>query len=336
MRIGFSKSIAAVITVTTVAALLMGFVALRSARADIKPAVSMWIEPSTVNFTTAGYQLGDKFNITVWANTYQDASNYATFVWQVTMSFNSTLFVATQAGFTGVGKSDFFSGHNVVAGQPIVTATNVQTGESLIGADSRTPGNGSLCWVELQIALEPSNDTSIISTFEINNTDTYLLDTDVNELTATKYGAQYIYGLAPPDTTLPTISAVTRSPSGAQVSENASVTVAATITDETGGSGVKNATVSYTIDNSTYTNVAMSSNGTTWTGVIPGKVNGTKVHFNVTAYDNAGNMATLDGFDVATYNYDVIPEFTAAILVATLAILTAAMITYRKKLVRIP
>jgi len=142
--------------------------------------------------------------------------------------------------------------------------------------------------------------------------------------------------VAPPDTTLPTISAVTRDPSGAQVSENASVTVVATITDETGGSGVKNATVFYTIDNSTYTDVAMSSNGTTWTGVIPGQVNGTKVHFNVTAYDNAGNMATLDGFDVATYNYAVIPEFTVAILVAMFAILTVAMITYRKKLVRIP
>jgi hypothetical protein len=336
MRIGFSKSIAAVIAITTVAALLMGFVALREARADIQPAVSMWVEPPAVNFTTAEYQLGDKFNITVWANTYQDASNYATFVWQVTMSFNSTLFVATQAGFTGVGKSDFFSGHNVVAGQPIVTATNVQTGESLIGADSRTPGNGSLCWVELQIALEPSNDTSITSTFEINNTDTYLLDTDVNELTSTKYGAQYNYGLAPPDVTPPTIGTVSTTPSGNQIQQNTAVSVNATVSDNPGGSGVANATLSYSVDNATtWTNVTMTSSGTTWSGTIPGQVNGTKVWYFITASDNAGNSNNTPT-GTAAFMYDVIPEFTVAILIAMMAVLAVAMIVYRKKIVRLP
>ena len=336
MKVGLKKTIANAVIILTVSSLLLGFAAVKGTATELKPAVSIWVEPQQVNITTGSYHTGDKFNVTVWTNTYVNESYIASFTWQVFMSFNSSLLAATRVGYTNGSTSEFFSGHSIVPVTPIITATDVETGESLIGSDSRAPGNGSLCWVEMQIIAEPAGNETLTGTLSINSTDTFLLDNDLNEIPMTKYDAQYTYSPPPPDVTPPTIEAVTRSPSDAQISENTPVNVTATITDEVGGSGVKNATVSYTIDNSTYTAVSMTSTGTIWTCTIPGQLNGTTVHFKVTAYDNAGNMATADGYDIAVYNYYVFPEFTSVILIAMLAVLAAAMIAYRKKIVRIP
>jgi len=333
IRIGFKKTIAMAVGIMAVTAFLFGIAALRIASADLKPAVSIWIDPQAVNITTSAYHLNDKFNITLWANTYQDANNYAVFTWQITVNFDASLLSVTRAGYTNGSTSEFFMGHSTVPVSPIITSTSVSTGESLVGSDVRPPGNGSLCWIEMQINREPTGNATLTATLDINNTDTFLLNADLNEVTSTKYSAQYNYEVGALDVTPPTIEAVTRSPSDAQISENTPVNVTATITDEVGGSGVKNATVSYTINNSTYADVPMtqSLNSTTWTGIIPGQVNGTTVHFRVIAYDNAGNMATVDGYDSIVYNYSVIPEFAAAILIIMLAALAAMMIAYRKK-----
>jgi hypothetical protein len=336
MKVGLKKTLANAVIILTVSSLLFGFAAVRGAAAELKPAISIWVEPQQVNITTGSYHTGDKFNVTVWTNTYQNASYADVFTWQASMNFNSSLLTVVRVGYTNGSKSDFFSGHNTVPVEPVISASNAYTGESCIGTDSRAPGNGSLCWFELQIAAEPAGNETLTGTFNINNTDTYLLGNDLSEITSTKYDAQYNYSPPPPDVTPPTIGSVTRDPSDAQVAENTQVNVTATITDEVGGSGVKNATVSYTVDNSTYTDVNMSLSGAAWTCIIPGQLNGTTVHFRVTAYDNAGNMATMDGYDDIVYNYYVIPEFTAAILIAMLAVLAAAMIVYRKKFVRIP
>jgi hypothetical protein len=336
MRTSFKKSIANAVAIMIIAAFLLGFAAVRTTNAELKPAVSIWIDPQAVNITTAAYHMGDKLNVTLWANSYQDASNFATFTWQITINFNASLLSVTRVGYSNGSTSDFFTGHSTVPVSPIITSTSVSTGESLIGTDSRAPGNGSLCWVEMQINQEPTGNATITSTLDIDNSDTFLLTGDLIEITSTKYSAQYNYGSAPADVTPPTITNVARNPATAQVSNGTAVAVNATITDPDGSSDVKNATVYYTINNSTWTPVAMTASGTTWTANIPGQVNGTTVYFKITAFDYAGNNQTKYEPTNAVYYYYVVPEFTLAILVAMMAVLAVAMIAYRKKLIRLP
>jgi hypothetical protein len=129
---------------------------------------------------------------------------------------------------------------------------------------------------------------------------------------------------------------VSTTPSGNQIQQNTAVSVNVTVSDNSGGSGVANATLSYSINNgTTWTNVTMTSSGTTWSGTIPGQVNGTKVWYFITASDIAGNTANTPT-GTAAFSYDVIPEFTVAILIAMMAVLAVAMIAYRKKIVRLP
>jgi hypothetical protein len=193
MKISLKKSLANAVAIMTVAALLFGFAAIRTANADLMPAVSIWIDPQVVNITTADYSVGDLFNATVWVNTYQNADNYAVFTWQVTVNFNASLLSVSRVGYTNGTTSSFFSGHSTIPVTPIITSTSASTGESLIGTDSRAPGNGSLCWIEMEILQEPTGSEIITTTLDINNTDTFLLNGDLNEVTATKYNGAYYY-----------------------------------------------------------------------------------------------------------------------------------------------
>jgi len=193
MRISFKKNLANAVAIMTVAALVFGVAAITTtANADIKPAVSFWIDPQVVNITTGGH-VGEKFNATVWVNTYQDANNSAVFTWQITVNFNASLLSVSRVGYTNGTTSNFFSGHSTIPVTPIITSSSASTGESLIGTDSRAPGNGSLCWIEMEILLEPTGNETITTTLDINNSDTFLLNGDLNEVTATKYSGQYYY-----------------------------------------------------------------------------------------------------------------------------------------------
>jgi hypothetical protein len=331
----FKKSVASTIAIMTVALAIFGIAAANKAYAvDIQPPVSMWIDPPTLNFTTGTIHVNDKFNVTVWVNT----GNSTVFTWQAMVAFDPTLLTCTKVGYTAGAKSQFLEDFGPVGVAPDIKGDSVTHGETLLtGAAS---GNGSLFWVELQIMMDPNETTgalnSVLSLSGAPISDTFLLDQDVIAIPSlTVYNATYSYSLPPPDTTPPTIDAPSRTPSGS-VPENETVTIAANITDNVGGSGVANATLSYTIDNSTWTNAAMNSSGNTWTGTVPGKLNGTRVWYKITAFDGAGNNVTKYESGTTPYYYDVVPEFMTAVLIVILTGLAGAMVVYRKKLVRLP
>ncbi len=129
---------------------------------------------------------------------------------------------------------------------------------------------------------------------------------------------------------------VTREPSG-QVNEDQSVIVSASVIDAE--SGVKNATLQYTLDNSTNwsnaTGVPMSLNLTlqpqnslalSFNTTIPGQPSGTYVRFRIIAYDFAGNNATIDGSTYTT-SYVVVPEFPSAIILPLFMLLLTLAVT---------
>jgi hypothetical protein len=102
-----------------------------------------------------------------------------------------------------------------------------------------------------------------------------------------------------------------------------------------GGSGVANVTLSYSTDNTTFTNTAMALNATTglWDGTIPGKPAGNTVYYRIIAYDNAGNFAV--NSNTGNWSYIVIvPEFTSVLTILILLGMASAVLLMRKKITR--
>lgn len=323
------NSLVAAISILAISLVICGFSSV-TVRATIQPAVSMWVDPPTVNVTTAGYDIGDRFNVTVWVNTQVNASYVGIYSWNSKMLFNGSLLNATRVGYTNGTTSNFFYGHGTVAVPSVIQVGSVLFGESLLGEDIRTPGNGSLYYVEFLILAAPTGNATLTSLLNISASNNYLLDSDLDEVAPTRYNGVFNFAVAPPDTISPTISDLTQSPSGSQVPANTTVTVSANVTDNVGGSGVANATLWYSTDNVTFASGPMVLSLGLWTGTIPGQVNGTTVYYKISASDIAGNTAFNDNNSV-NYTYYVFPEFTAIFLLMILAALTAAMLFCRRK-----
>jgi hypothetical protein len=337
MQKSLKKSATGMIAIMTVVMVIFAFATINKAYAvDVQPPISMWMDPPTINYTTATLNVGDKFNVTVWVNSQNSTLDQQIFTWQIKMGFDSSVLTCTRAGYTGGTTSQFFQGMTTVPVVPVIEAAAVSFGETLLSGNKS--GSGSLCWIEFEIMIAPNTTNPTISS-NLNFTglptaDTFLLDPDLNPLSSlVAYNATLNYSLPPPDTTPPTIGTVTRNPSG-DVSENQTVTVTANITDDV---ALFNATLSYTTDNSTWTNASMSNggSGSSYSGTIQGQLNGTTVWYYITAFDTAGNQASTPSAPYSA-SYNVIPEFAVAILLVMLTILAGAMIAYRKKLVRLP
>jgi parallel beta-helix repeat protein len=134
----------------------------------------------------------------------------------------------------------------------------------------------------------------------------------------------------PEDKTAPTIETPSCTPSG-DVPLNQEVTVTVNVTDTE--SRVKNVTLSYKLGNTTsWTSLPMSYNTTTglYETIIPSQLNATSVSFKITAFDNAGNMATEDNAG-EYYVYNVIPEFTLIALLSFIIVLTLIIVYAKRK-----
>ncbi len=294
-------------------------------------AVSFWVEPATLEFDNFTHSAGDRFNVTVWVNSWVNDSYADTFTWQVKLNFDTVQLEAANVWASAGATSEFFQGKTIIPVTPVINNVSgyIQTGESLLGSDLRAPGNGTLCIVEFEIMMDDQNYTSAIS---LDVADTYLLDPTLAEITSTKYDASYSYSLVPepPDTTEPDIDTPTISPTIPD--ENDTVTVSVNVTDpEPYPSGVKNVTLSYT-NNTVWYNVSMTLTAGLWTGDIPGYLNGTDVSYMITAYDNAENMAVNDNGG-EYFGYTVIPEFSPLMLVTLLAIMAMVAVVFRKRIV---
>ena len=130
---------------------------------------ALWIESSAGVVGT----VGEKFNLTIWLNTTEES-----FAWQLKVLFNSTYFSVSRVGYSDGQKSEFFSGQSTITITPIIENNEgyVIAGESLLENDTRSPGYGSLIWIEFSLETLPATEQSGFSFSVPYGDDTFILD----------------------------------------------------------------------------------------------------------------------------------------------------------------
>jgi hypothetical protein len=129
------------------------------------------------------------------------------------------------------------------------------------------------------------------------------------------------------DTTAPNITDVSQSPD--EVLPTHTVQINATVTDAV--SGVKQVTLNYTNGNGTWIPVDMSNvAGDVWNGVIPAFPYCTNVTYIIMAEDNVGNTITTEEMELE-YQYHVVPEFPALLMLLSLVLLSLFAVFLVKK-----
>jgi hypothetical protein len=146
-------------------------------------ADSMWIEPALVTLSSDTVSVGYRFNVTVWINlTVASAS------WQSKLAYNKNHLNATKTGYTAGDKSDFLSNITTIPlsaqlGSLNATHNYVLSAESWMLGPTRSPGYGSLVWVEFEVmAVPPPGETF---TSQIGMVDVYPAGTETYAQTPT-------------------------------------------------------------------------------------------------------------------------------------------------------
>ncbi len=172
------------------------------------------INPSTGNcnftFSYSNATVGTRFNATVWISDVSDL-----FGWQVSLSVNDTLLNITDAWIPTWDPNYVLYGQASVQPAPAFydfdsdsVMESVKVGDSLLMG---TPfaGDGLLTVIEFEIIYAPLSGT-VSSDLEIDSSDTYVLNYDLNEISCTKTNGYYEYiGPAGPE---PPHAAFTYSP----------------------------------------------------------------------------------------------------------------------------
>jgi len=173
-------------------------------------AHALWIEPAQVELNVESISFGYKFNVTAWANCSVPCGG-----WQLWLLYEKAYINATRAGYTGDGKSEFMQNVSTI---PVsasfkphnATFDRVEFGESWGGSgDKRSPGYGSLAWIEFNVTNIPLTAQEVALEFYAYTgatRKTYL----INGLDSSKVDLNVYRGLVkfippPPDLTPPEV-----------------------------------------------------------------------------------------------------------------------------------
>lgn len=123
---------------------------------------AMWFEPQIVDLTVVDTPVGYKFNVTLWAK-----SSLVTKGWQFWLVYAKAYINLTRVGYTAGGKSQFYQNITTMPVSPAFKTYNdthnrLDFGEAWLMGDKRSPGYGSLCWLEFEIVAEPSEYVEIL------------------------------------------------------------------------------------------------------------------------------------------------------------------------------
>jgi hypothetical protein len=171
---------------------------------------SMWVEPDKI-FNTATTNVGDKFNVTVYANITSFPSNpNGIGGWQFKLVYDNTWLNATRCWYkvgTAAGQSEFLQDIVVKTVSPVFGANSVLHGEAwngdpVLGPFATTPRVGGCSIVEFNITAAPPKNGKLTSSLDISTkwpSDTYVAGYDtVNDILNNVYNANAEYDWTTP------------------------------------------------------------------------------------------------------------------------------------------
>ncbi|MEM3361564.1 MAG: CARDB domain-containing protein [Candidatus Bathyarchaeia archaeon] len=174
-------------------------------------ANAMWIEPSIIELNATTTPLGYKFNVTVWANASKETAG-----WQFLLYYQRAYLNITRVGYTAGSKSEFFQSITTLPLSPQIpydensTHSSLLYGEAWMSGPYRSPGYGSLCWIEFEVIAQPPEgllvdiplDIKWTSIVNPSDPDTFLLYSDGSKTPLDIYnGLVRFVGEAPPPPT---------------------------------------------------------------------------------------------------------------------------------------
>jgi hypothetical protein len=135
------------------------------------------------NTTSVGF----RFNVTVWVSNV--TSLYA---YQVRLDYNSTLLKATRAWLPTWDPEWVFYGKTTSKLPPSFGINYVQIGDAIIETYQTLSGAGILSVIELEIIYAPTTGKGFCN-LDISNTNTFLLDPNINEIPSDKTSGHFTY-----------------------------------------------------------------------------------------------------------------------------------------------
>ena len=193
------------------AMLLMGMLILisniQSVRYDFvlaepHDANSMWIEPSAIQLNNIEHSIGYKFNITLWLNLTVACKG-----WQFKLLYNKNYLNISGIGYTGDNKSEFFQNITTMPVSPYFGSHNdthdyVIYGEAWIMGPERSPGYGSLAWIQFNVTAVPSDGEEYNTILDISTHypyQTFALDENDEKTPLTPHECLYTFTWIPPN-----------------------------------------------------------------------------------------------------------------------------------------
>ena len=186
------------ITIPIIALLILSIIAsvatiplAKAQETEIK-VINPLTSDGNFTFSTATASVGTRFNATVWV--YNVTNLYA---FQVKLTINDTLLNITNAWLPPSDDPDYvFHGLSTVRPSPTLydadedgVYESALVGDSIMGTGSFT-GSGLLAIFELEIIYTPETDKETTE-LNIDNEETFLLDSDMNDIPAIRVNGLY-------------------------------------------------------------------------------------------------------------------------------------------------
>ena len=299
---------------------------------DPNPAQAVWVDPKN----TTDLDIGDEFVVDVICN-ITDPNPMASppdgiFGFEYKLKWNSTIL--------NVASIQYHTPSEWTMPFEVANSTSDESGDGhadlhWLGvatlAGTAFAGVTSVCTYNFTVLwqpVEPAPDfCGLLDLYETEFTDdtATIIISDTVPAGTTVDGGYCVPSMANP----PIIDVPSRTPPG-DIEADQAVKVSVNVTDAE--SGVKNVTLSYTTTNGTsWTDLDMIHNATSglYEATIPGQPAWTWVKFNITAYDNAENLATRDGTAIQ-FVYQVIPEFPSFIILPLFMIVVLIVVILGK------
>jgi hypothetical protein len=150
---------------------------------------NVYVDPSACAFYTNTTSVGDHFVISLKVSDVVDLA-----AWQVKLYFNYTQIQVTEAWIPRTDPTYVFYGRTTILPTPIIdNATGyVIIGDSILSGPTCT-GTGLLAKIEFEIMMAPSPNATISCILDIDNADTYVLDSFMDTMPSTKTSGHYQY-----------------------------------------------------------------------------------------------------------------------------------------------